>query len=310
MTQRQLANLSASVHQRLLDLSQRRAEEFNRVLTLFAIERLLYRLAQSPDARRFILKGALLFMVWEVPTPRPTRDLDLLGFGDNSPSALAQLFQAICVLPVPEDGLIFDAQSVRVSTIREDQEYQGQRVVLTARLGQARLSLQIDIGFGDAVFPAPIETTYPTLLEFPPPRLRIYPKESVVAEKLHAMVVLDLTNSRMKDFYDIWTLSRLFSFDSVALTQAIQATFDRRKTAIPMIMPTALTPEFAYHPTKVSQWQAFLKRNQLDIGEVSFAQIIDDLQIFLSLPLQALAQATHFSASWTVRDKWVVATKL
>lgn len=237
MTRQHPVNLPASVHQRLLTLSQQRGEEFNRLLTLYAIERLLYRLTQSSYADRFVLKGALLFLVWAIPGPRPTRDLDLLGFGDNSATTLIHIFQTICTLPVSADGLAFDAQSIRVLEIREDQEYQGQRVELVAHLGRARIPLQIDIGFGDLVSPPPREADYPALLEFPSPRLRIYSMESVIAEKLHAMVILNLTNSRMKDFYDLWTLSRLFSFTSQTLAQAIQSTFARRQTPIPITTP-------------------------------------------------------------------------
>ncbi len=304
MTPRQPTNLPASVHQRLLNLSQQRSQEFNHLLTLFAIERLLYRLAQSPFAGRFVLKGALLFMVWALPTHRPTRDLDLLGFGENSAAALARIFQEICDQPVIADGLHFDSQSIQVSAIREEQEYIGQRVELVAYLGRARLPLQIDVGFGDSVSPAPIHTTYPTLLEFPAPTLRVYAKETVVAEKLHAMVEHDLGNSRMKDFYDLWTLSRLFSFDGAILSQAIAATFGQRHTPIPASAPTALTAAFADHPFKLTQWQAFLRRNRLDVAGASFDQVIAHLNRFLLPPLQALAAAQSFRLHWQPPDGW------
>ncbi|MEZ4615354.1 MAG: nucleotidyl transferase AbiEii/AbiGii toxin family protein [Caldilineaceae bacterium] len=297
-------NLAASVHQRLLNLSQQRNDDFNRLLILFAIERLLYRLSVSDHAHKFVLKGALLFMVWTVPDFRPTRDLDLLGFGDPSDETLLQLFQTICQQPVVDDGLIFDPQSVRVRAIRADQEYQGQRVELTANLGRAKLPLQIDIGFGDLVLPAPVAAEYPTLLDFPSPHLRVYSRESVIAEKFHAMATLDWSNSRMKDFYDLWILSRLFPFDGVRLTQAIDATFTRRNTAIPAETPTALTAEFAETPMKITQWQAFLRRNRLAVDGASFADMITELSRFLLPPLQALAQATPFSQYWTVEGGW------
>lgn len=293
---RQPANLPASIHQRLLNLSQARNDEFNQLLTLFAIERLLYRLAQSPHAGRFTLKGALLFLVWDVPVHRPTRDIDLLGFGTNSAFALMQLFQELCGLSVVDDGLIFDPASIQVGEIRADEEYIGQRVTLVARLGQARIPLQIDIGFGDAVWPIPQVATYPTLLEFPAPHLRMYAKETTIAEKLHAMVALDLTNSRMKDFYDLWLLSRIFPFDGATLTQAINATFAQRKSALPLTPPTALTLEFAEHPFKIAQWQGFLKRNRLGVEDATLAEIITHLHRFLWPPLQALAQNCSFHA--------------
>lgn len=304
MTQRKPSNLSASVHQRLLNLSQERREEFNRLLTLFTIERFLYRLSQSPYANRFVLKGALLFMVWTKVNYRPTRDLDLLGFGDSSAITIQRLFQEICTLAVDADGLVFDAQSVQVHPIREEQEYQGQRVELIAKLGQARIHLQIDIGMGDSVSPVPVEREYPTLLEFPQPYLRMYAKESVIAEKLHAMVALDLTNSRMKDFYDLWTLAHLFAFDGIILTRAIEATFVQRKTQLPTTPPTALTAVFAEHPAKLAQWQAFLRRNELTVDGASFAQIIADLRTFLWPPLQALTTQIPFAAMWTPQTQW------
>ena len=214
-------NLAVSVHQRLLNLSKQRKDDFNRLLLLFAIERLLYRLSVSEYADKFVLKGALLFMVWTIPDFRSTRDLDLLGYGEPSSETLTQLFQDICRQSVIDDGLTFDPQSVNVRAIRSEQEYQGQRVELVARLGRAKLPLQIDIGFGDVVLPSPIGTKYPSLLEFPAPHLRIYSRESVIAEKFHAMTTLEWANSRMKDFYDLWTLSRLFEFDGVLFTQAI-----------------------------------------------------------------------------------------
>jgi predicted nucleotidyltransferase component of viral defense system len=304
MTAKSSANLPASVHQRLLNLSQQRGEEFNRLLTLFAIERFLYRLSQSPHAERFILKGALLWLVWAMPDHRPTRDLDLLGFGDNSPVTLAQIFQEICVLSVVADGVDFDHESIKVHQIRSDQEYHGQRIELRAYLGKARVQLQIDIGFGDLVAPAPVLTEYPTLLAFPPPHLRVYSKESVIAEKLHAMVTLDLSNSRMKDFYDLWTLSRLFSFDGTLLIQAIRVAFTQRNTALPTQTPTALTADFANNPIKRTQWHAFLNRNRLAVRDASFAEIIADLARFLWPPLSAAAHKSPFSANWMPQGDW------
>ncbi|MEZ4658672.1 MAG: nucleotidyl transferase AbiEii/AbiGii toxin family protein [Caldilineaceae bacterium] len=274
------------------------------MLTLYVIERLLYRLAQSAYAERFVLKGALCFMVWDVQTHRPTRDLDLLGYGDNTPSALLAIFAALCALHVEDDGLVFDPQSIRISDIREEQEYHGQRVNMIAHLGKARVLIQIDIGVGDLVTPPPLHAEYPTLLEFPAPHLRIYSKESVVAEKLHAMVELDLTNSRMKDFYDIWTLARLFDFEGELLVQAIQATFARRQTAIPEDIPIALTADFANHADKTRQWDSFIARNRLAVEGATLAQISMELHKFLVPSLQAAAQMRNFNARWLPPGPW------
>ncbi len=208
------------------------------------------------------------------------------------------------LLSVEADGLVFDPSSIHLEDIREGLEYGGHRVNLTAYLDTARIPVQIDIGFGDIVTPSATWLTYPTLLPFPAPYLRTYPKETVVAEKLHAMVEYGLGNSRMKDFYDLWTLSRLFSFDGAILAQAIAATFGQRHTSIPPGTPTALTAEFAEHPFKLTQWQAFLRRNRLEVAGASFAQVIAQIHRFLLPPLQALATAQPFPLQWTPPDRW------
>jgi predicted nucleotidyltransferase component of viral defense system len=276
--------VAASIHQRLLNLSRSRREDFNLILTHYAIERLLYRLARSEYAQRFVLKGALLFAIWRGRLHRPTRDLDLLGYGDSSAERLTELFKRICLVSVEADGLIFDPETVQVTEIREAQEYGGQRVHLVATLGRARIPLQIDIGFGDVVAPGAEEVEYPTLLKLPAPRLGVYPKEAVIAEKLHAMVTLGILNSRMKDFYDVWTMSQTFPFDGQRLCRAIRSTFDQRRTEIPQTTPVALTAEFGLLPDKVTQWMAFLGRGQLDVGDVEFVQVIDELRDFLLPP--------------------------
>lgn len=300
----QRKNVTASVHQRLLNLSRQRGIAFNRLMLLFAIERLLYRLSISDYADRFVLKGAILFMIWSESDFRPTRDLDLLGFGDSSNEALLSIFQHLCQQQVIDDGLTYEPQSVHVSAILVDQEYQGQRIELMGRLGSARIPLQIDVGFGDVIWPPPIAAEYPTLLDFPSPQVRIYSRESVIAEKFHAMVTLDLTNSRMKDFYDIWTLLHQFTFDGVLLTQAIDSTFGQRGTPLPIEAPLALTTAFSENPMKVTQWQAFLRRNQLEVGGASFAEVVAAIARFLLPPMQALATATPFTASWSVETGW------
>lgn len=307
MNRPQPVNLAASAHQRLLNLSQEMGEDFNFLLSRYVIERLLYRLYRSQYADQFVLKGALLFLVWAVPVHRPTRDIDLLGFGDNSAQQLARIFREICLIEVEADGLIFDPETIRVRPIREEQEYGGQRITLTAQLGRARIPTRIDVGFGDAVVPAAIETTYPTLLTFPAPQIRVYPKEAVIAEKVHALVTLDMTNSRMKDFFDLWTLARLFPFDGNPLVQAIQATFGRRQTPLPQDAPVAFTARFFDSTDKITQWQAFVRRNRIDTGGASLAQVMAELVVFLLPPLQAAANDLSFSATWDSGGPWVIA---
>jgi hypothetical protein len=231
--------------------------------------------------------------------------VDLLGFGDGSPEALGALFREICEIEVEPDGLVLDSQSIRIREIREDQEYGGQRVELTAYLGNARIPVRVDIGFGDVVLPAAVRAEYPTLLGFPAPHLCIYTRESVVAEKLHAMTVLDLTNSRLKDFYDLWIMARLFPFDGAALRRAIAATFERRQTALPERLPVTLTDQFADAPGKTGQWLAFLSRNQLDASGVEFAEVIAKLAAFLGPPLLAAADGTGFAAHWPAGGPWM-----
>jgi predicted nucleotidyltransferase component of viral defense system len=297
-------NLPASVHQRLLNLSQQRGEEFNLLLTRFAIERLLYRLSRSTEAGHFVLKGALAFAVWGMQPHRPTRDLDLLGYGNNTSDRLIEAFRRICATESEADGLTFDLDSLRAHPIRLDQEYQGQRVELNAFLGRARIPLQIDIGFGDIVSPPAEEAVYPTLLSFPAPRVRVYPKEAVVAEKLHAMVVLGALNSRIKDFYDLWMLARELPFDGAVLGRAIAATFARRQTALPTSRPVALTTEFAGRPDVQIRWAAFLRRNRLAVGDSTLPMVIADLSDFLMPILMALAGDASFDQTWPAGGPW------
>ncbi|HRJ40624.1 MAG: nucleotidyl transferase AbiEii/AbiGii toxin family protein [Caldilineaceae bacterium] len=290
----------------MLNLSQTNGDDFNFLLIRYAIERLLYRLSSSPHADTFVLKGALLFLVWAAPIHRPTRDIDFLGYGDKTPGRLEQMFRDICLMDVVADGITFDLTTIKVQPIREEQSNAGQRITLAAYLGRARIPLQIDIGFGDAVVPPAVMTNYPTLLDFPSPEIQVYPRESVVAEKLHAMVALDMSNSRMKDFFDIWTLARLFAFEGLLLVQAIGSTFRERGTPLPKNIPTALSPEFYTAAQKVAQWQSFLRRSRIDTGGAELAQIVEDIVPFLLPPLQAAAQEEPFSVRWQPNGPWVV----
>ncbi len=189
--------------------------------------------------------------------------------------------------------------------IREEQEYGGQRITLTALLGRARISTRIDVGFGDAVVPVSDKTTYPTLLESPAPQIRVYARETVIAEKLHAMVRLDMTNSRMKDFFDLWVLARLFHIDGEVLVRAIAATFGRRQTPLPQSAPVAFTTEFSESPDKIMQWQAFVRRNRIDADNAGLPRVITELTIFLMPPLQAAAEELPFYAIWEPGGPWI-----
>lgn len=304
MSNRHITDLAASVRQRLHNLSRQRQEDFDLILGRFASERLLYRLSQSPFANQFVLKGAMLFSIWFDRPHRPTHDLDLLGYGSSTQESVVQMVAALCRLEVVADGLIFNPDSIQVEEIRAGQEYNGQRVKLMAMLGVARIPVQIDIGFGDVVSPPPAPVPYPTLLDFPAPLLRAYRRETVVAEKLHAMIVLGNQNSRMKDFFDLWTLSRLFDFEGRVLSPAIQTTFEQRQTRIPSVSPIALTAEFGQHPDKIKQWQGFLRRNRLDAGGADLPRIITALDAFLLLPLFAAGRGQALNAYWPAGGPW------
>ncbi|MFH1893641.1 MAG: nucleotidyl transferase AbiEii/AbiGii toxin family protein [Candidatus Zixiibacteriota bacterium] len=285
-------------------MSRERNEDFNLTLTRYTVERLLYRLTRSTHAEKFVLKGAMLIAVWMGRSHRPTRDVDLLGFGGATGQHLKQVFQQVCQTQVADDGLVFEADSIEVSEIREGQAYPGERVKLTAKLGNARIRIQVDVGFGDVVTPKAVQIEYPVLLDFPAPRIRAYPKETVVAEKLQTMVLFGMVNSRMKDFYDLHTISRAFSFDGSTLVRAIRATFSRRGTKIPTEIPIALSDESAYNPDKITQWKAFLSRNGLENTTVSFSLLVDELRAFLAQPLFAAAYDETFQQNWPAGGPW------
>jgi predicted nucleotidyltransferase component of viral defense system len=302
MTKGKPRNLTASVHDRLLDLARKQKEEFQLLLTRYCLERLLYRLSRSPHRNLFILKGAMLFAVWSNDRHRPTRDLDLLAKGQSSIERFEQIFREVCGQAVEEDGLEFQSDTVRGERIKEDADYEGVRMQFEVRLGSARITLQVDLGFGDVVTPAAAEVTYPTLLAFPAPTLLAYPKETVVAEKFQAMVLLGTANSRMKDFYDLLILSQRFGFDGPSLCGALRATFKRRETALPGEPPVALTEGFSSDQNKLRQWQAFLRKSKGEANDLG--QVVQALRLFLMPPAQAAAQGETFAWSWPAGGPW------
>ena len=251
-------NVGASVRQRLLNLAHARGQPLELLLTRYALERLLHRLSLSPHRERFVLKGALLLTTWFDEPHRATRDLDLLGFGDPSDDALLEAFREVMAISV-DDGIAFDAAGLQIQPIREAMKYGGSRLRTTAALAGARIPVVVDVGFGDAVEPGVEEIELPVLLDMPSPRLRAYPQETVIAEKLHAMVMLGLANSRMKDYYDVWMLVRTFEIDPARLRRAIEATFARRGTPLPAALPEGLTDAFAQDDAKQRQWTAFVR---------------------------------------------------
>lgn len=300
-----IKNVAASVRDRLRNLSRDRGEEFHYVLTRYGLERLLYRLSRSEHAGRFLLKGGALFTVWSAVPHRATRDVDLLGFGDNDAAAIVSVFQTIVRTKVIDDGLEFDPETVTARPITEADEYQGLRVKMIAALASARISLQVDVGFGDAVTPGPTEIDYPTLLGHDAPRIRAYPMETVVAEKFEAMVDLGMANTRLKDFYDIWVLAQRFAFDGSVLATAIKATFARRNTPVPSTPPLALTA-FATDTAKKTQWKAFARKNGIDQIE-PLETVIPAISSFVMPVAQAVASDVAFEDRWTPGGPWTAA---
>lgn len=254
---------AASVRARLLNVAKATAADFNLVMVRFALERLLFRLSTSAHADRFVLKGALLFTLWYDLPHRATRDADLLGFGPDDTDSMAEVFRDIASI-AGEDGIVFDATTVRVVEIRKEAGYGGVRVTLNGQLAGARCVTQVDVGFGDAVTPGPTDSIYPVLLDdLPAPRLRTYPVYTVIAEKLHAVVVLGMVNSRLKDYLDLVVIAERETLDGSTLALAIAATFQRRGTRVPTELPTGLSDEFALDPSRMALWQSLLKKNAI-----------------------------------------------
>jgi hypothetical protein len=287
MTPTRPANVAASVRARLLNVAKAQDVDFNQVLVRFALERILYRMTQSQHADRFLLKGALLFTLWYDMPHRATRDADLLGFGASDLASVAETFREIAAVAV-DDGIAFDPASVTVEAIRKEASYGGVRVVIAGELANARCKTQIDVGFGDAVTPAPVDSVYPVLLDdLPAPRLRTHPMYTVIAEKLHAIELLGMTNSRLKDYVDLSVIIERETLDTNLTAQAIKATFERRGMSVPNAVPIGLTDEFAHDSSRQSLWLAFLKQNQL--APEALPAIVSRLRSTLSTALNQAA---------------------
>lgn len=302
MSKQDVKNLPASIQSRLLNQARASGRPFNEFLQYFAIERFLYRLAQSPYARRFVLKGALLFRAWGLPAFRPTRDIDLLGQTSNEIENLVAITREICMQEVQVDGMFFDPETVSGERIKEDADYEGVRVRFLGLLGKTRVHLQIDIGFADVVSPAPKKVNYPAILPFPEPELRSYPPETVVAEKLQAMIYLGSINSRMKDFYDLWVMANSFKFSGNRLQEAIRKTFKNRETSIPVELPSAFAKEFARD--KQNQWAAFLKTSNIADAPEHIDIVLTRLQEFVFPIFESILEKRKFEKKWQAGGPW------
>ena len=300
---RNIKNIAASVHRRLLNKAKESSRPFNELLQHFAIERFIYRLSKSHHADRFILKGALMFSVWSGHESRPTMDIDLLGRIDKSLEVIVATMEDACGMDVEADGMIFNAESITAARITENAEYGGVRVRVQGGLGTARVSLQIDIGFGDVIVPGPSKVVYPALLDFPAPELNGYTMESTVAEKFQAMVKLGVLNSRMKDFYDIWMLSHTFDFRGEILAEAVEKTFENRNTPI-TIAPMVFDPSFVENGDKKVQWQGFIRKAKLADAPEVFEDVVMAVKMFLQPLVVSLAERKVFRSTWIAPGQW------
>lgn len=304
MTKRPIVDVAASVRQRLLNESRRLGRPFAELLQYFAMERFLYRVSKSRHAHRFVVKGAAMFGIWGAPISRPTRDIDLLGRTSNQVDELVNVIKDICVQEVEPDGLLFDAGSVEGQRIIEAAAYEGIRVRFRGILGAARIVMQVDVAFGDVVVPEPSTVDYSTILDMPAPRLEGYSRESTIAEKFEAAVRLGITNTRMKDFFDIWLISTQFDFDGETLAEAIKQTFAHRQTGIPP-RPTAMTKQFTEDGSKQAQWTAFLRRGRIAGAPKELSEVIEIISSFLLPVARALVSDEEFNRAWQPAGPWL-----
>ncbi len=299
-----VTNFAASVRARLLDATRKRNSNFLHTLQRYAAERFLYRLGASPLRDRFILKGAMLFVLWDASLVRPTRDLDLAGYWENDAASLKAGFLEIFAVPCPRDGIEFDVDGMTIDPIRDGAEHHGFRIHVDARLAGAVIPFQVDVGFGDIVVPEPLDVVYPVLLDAEPPRIRAYPREATIAEKLHAMVTHGAANTRYKDFYDIYVLSERFTFEGATLAASISATFSRRRSTAFSPWPVALTPAFYSEPSRADQWIRYLNRSSLGDAPRDFGTTGERVIAFLHAPARAVANDESFTARWPRGGTW------
>lgn len=299
MNDKTIKDPAASVRARLLDHAKRHGDDYQRVLTRYAIERLLFRLSQTEAAERYVLKGAMLFVTWPEHVYRPTGDLDLLGHGDPDPAAITELFTRISQVEAPDDGIVFDPVTLRVEPVREADKYKGVQLSLKGKLAKAVIPVQVDIGFGDHVYPPPTRRAFPSLLpDLPVAHILMYPPETVVAEKFEAMIRFGAANGRIKDFHDIWVTTRTFQFDLPSLVEAVGGTLRRRETLIPSEMPTGLTETFARIAEERGLWSGFLRRNPPTLQPPPFADLQQELRRFFGPVIASLSLPEAATGRW------------
>jgi len=299
-----IKNLQASVKDRLLNIAKETNRPFSEILQYYGMERFLYRFGCSKYADKFILKGALMFTVWQVPEYRTTLDIDFLGNYDNQVATIERVVKDICSVQATPDGLVFDTETVEGQRIKEEMEYEGVRVKFIGLLGRSRIPMQIDVGFGDIIYPGPKVIDYPVILDFPKPHLKGYPPESIVSEKFEAMVKLGLLNSRMKDFYDIWLMMHQFNFNGLHLAEALKRTFKRRKTTLPKSKPFFAEEIYDEKSDRQTLWKAFLKRGNIKLAPERLSDIAREIEKFLVEPLDAINSNYEFHKIWDISGVW------
>jgi predicted nucleotidyltransferase component of viral defense system len=295
-----IKNISSSVKERLLNISRKEHRDFNSLLLRYFQERLLYRMSISDYKNNFILKGGLLFLAYNMSSLRPTKDIDLLGYSlSNDLENISSIFNDIISIQSP-DGVIFIPENIvveRIKTANSKENFEGVRVKLQAQLAEAKNNIQIDIGFGDKIVPSPIEINFPVLLNFPEPKIHVYSKESVIAEKFHSIVELEHINSRMKDFYDILFLGSHEHFNFNTLREAIYATFNYRKTSLEK-RKVIFSNDFKTDKQKQEQWKAFLFKNKLSSYE-SFNDVVGYIELFLG-PVCSEENTVIKNTNWNI----------
>jgi Nucleotidyl transferase AbiEii toxin, Type IV TA system len=297
MTVKGVKNPAASVRERLFFHAKQRGDDYQRILTRYAIERLLFRIGHTEAVERFVLKGAMLFATWPAHVYRSTGDVDLLGYGAPDPEAITEIFTRICQVEVPADGIVFDPERLTIAAVRETEKYPGIRLTVKGQLAGALIHVQVDIGFGDHVYPSPKRQTFPCLLtELPAPQLLMYPRESVIAEKFEAMLRLGETNGRLKDFHDMWAATRAFSFDLSTLVESVGGTLRRRETAIPTEMPIGLTEGFAMIAER--RWSGFLRRSPPTLPPPPLADLLGELRRFFRPVIVGLTAPEAAKGRW------------
>lgn len=299
-----VTNIQASIRDRLRNKAKETNRPFAEVLQYYGMERFLYRFGRSKYADKFVLKGALLFTVWQIPERRTTLDIDFLARYDNQVASIEAVIRHVCDVSVEPDGLIFDAKTIQGRKIKEDADYEGVRVKFMGFLERSHIPMQIDMGFGDIVYPKTKVIDYPVILDFPKPQLKGYPPESVISEKFEAMIKLGLLNSRMKDFYDIWLMIRQFNFNGSDLAEALKRTFEHRKTNIPAGKPLFVEEIYDEKSDRQTLWKAFLRKGNIKHAPEKLTITAKEIENFLIKPLDAINKAQEFVGEWKAPGQW------